>query len=429
MKVLSGIRGCVPGFRPKQGYNDLTKEGYQYLCLDLNIFCDAQEIINMGKPAKPGTKRVRDPITEKPELMLEYPQTLIRMAADYDLHYEMGVAVMHPYGEKKEDCSEFIRDVTISAIKLCRQAECPYLLVQPISHDQADIDRITEWYERLIPEAKKHQVTILISNQCKFSEGHWVRGIFAEPDALAEWIDRENEKAGYDAFAACLDAGNSNLCGQDNYELIHALGSRIKAVIIRENDGHEEFSLMPFSHGYSKPDYMGLIRGLREIDFDGLLWIDAMNSYGSYSTMIRPALMHLIKETGDYLAWQIGMERGLKRYSNRVLFGAGNMCRNYMKCYGEDYPPLFTCDNNQSLWGEEFCGLTIKDPKELLSLPEDCVIYICNTYYREISTQLRELGVTNPIEYFSDEYLPSYHMDRIARKNTDGLQKATEEKS
>ena len=180
---------------------------------------------------------------------------------------------------------------------------------------------------------------------------------------------------------------------------------------------------MPFSHAYSKPDYLGLIRGLREIDFDGLLWIDAMHSYGSYSTMIRPALMNLIKETGDFLAWQIGMEQGLKRYPNRVLFGAGNMCRNYMKCYGESYPPLFTCDNNQSLWGEEFCGLTIKAPKELLSIPEDCVIYICNTYYREIDAQLREMGVTNPIEYFNDEYLPSYHMDRIARKSDVGLMK------
>ncbi len=423
MKVLSGIRGCVPGFRPKQGYNDLKKAGYQYLCLDLNLFCSEQEILQMGKPPKANEQRVRDPITEKPELMLEYPQTLIQSAKDYDLQYEMGVSVIHPYGERSSDCAEFIFDVTISALKLCRQAGCPYLLVYPVSHDQMDLERVTKWYERLIPEAKEQQVTILISNQVKYSEGHWVRGIFAEAEELSAWIDAENEKAGHEAFAVCLDTGSTNLCGQDNYELIRVLGSRIKAVIIRENNGHDEFSLMPFSYAYSKPDYMGLIRGLREIDFDGLLWIDAAHSYASYSTMVRPALMNLIKETGDFLAWQIGMEQGLKRYPNRVLFGAGNMCRNYMKCYGESYPPLFTCDNNQSLWGEEFCGLTIKDPKELLSIPKDCVIYICNTYYREIDAQLREMGVTNPIEYFNDEYLPSYHMDRIARKSDVGLMK------
>lgn len=429
MKVLSGIRGCVPAFRPKQGYSDLQKEGYRYLCLDLDIFCEENEIIHMGKPAPPGTPRVREPITEKWELMMEYPQTLIQTAKDYGLHYEMAMAVTHPYGMKRPDCRDFILDVTISAIKLCRQAECPYLLVHPVSHEQSELDKVTEWYEKLVPEAKAQGVTILISNQCKYSEGHWIRGIFAEPEDLAAWIDAENEKAGCEVFAACLDTGNSNLCGQDNYELTRTLGERIKAVRVRENDGHSESAMMPFSHAYATPDYMGLIRGLREIDFDGLLWIDARKTYSSYSTMIRPALMHLIKETGDFLAWQIGMEQGLKRYPNRVLFGAGNMCRNYMKCYGKEYPPLFTCDNNRTLWGEEFCGLTIKDPKALLDLPKDCVIYICNTYYREIDAQLREMGVTNPIEYFNDEYLPSYHMDRIARKSDVGLINKTEAKS
>lgn len=417
MKVLSGIRGCVPGFRPKQGYTDLQKEGYRYLCLDLNLFCSEQELRYIGKEKKPGLMKVRDWITDVPEKMLEYPQTLIQSAPDYDLHFEMGLAVTHPYKEQAVECADFIFDVTLSALKLCRQAQCPYLLVQPVSHDPADLARITEWYEKLVPEAKEQQVQILISNQSRFNEGHWIRGVFAEAEDLAAWIDGENQKAGYEAFGVCLDTGASNLCGQDNYELIRVLGNRIKAVRIRENDGHEDFSQMPFSLHLARQDYMGLIRGLREVDFDGLLWIDAADSYATASTMIRPALMHLIRESGDFLAWQIGMEQGLKRYKNRVLFGAGNMCRNYMKCYGEQFPPLFTCDNNSSLWGEEFCGLTIKDPKALLEIPEDCVIYICNVYYREIDAQLREMGIKNPIEYFNDEYLPSYHMDRIARKS------------
>ncbi len=417
MKVLSGIRGCVPGFRPKQGYTDLQKEGYRYLCLDLNLFCTEQEILYIGQEKKPGLMKVREWITDQPELMTEYPQTLIRSAKDYGLSFEMGLAVTHPYQEKAKDCADFIFEVTLGALKLCKQAQCPYLLVQPVSHDPADLKRITAWYEKLVPTAKEEQVQILISNQSRFNEGHWIRGVFAEGEDLAAWIDEENEKAGYEAFGVCYDTGAANLCGMDNYEQIRVLGSRIKAVRVRENDGHSEFSQMPFSLHQARQDYMGLIRGLREVDFDGLLWIDASDSYGTASTMIRPALMHLIKESGDFLAWQVGMEQGLKRYPKRVLFGAGNMCRNYMKCYGDQYPPLFTCDNNQSLWGEEFCGLTIKDPKELMNLPEDCVIYICNVYYREIDAQLREMGVKNPIEYFNDEYLPSYHLDRIARKS------------
>ena len=89
------------------------------------------------------------------------------------------------------------------------------------------------------------------------------------------------------------------------------------------------------------------------------------------------------------------------------------MCRNYMKNYGKQYPPLYTCDNNKSIWGTEFCGLEIKAPESLKDLPEDCVIFICNIYYREIQAQLREMGIQNPIEFFNDEYMPSFYFDRV----------------
>ena len=112
------------------------------------------------------------------------------------------------------------------------------------------------------------------------------------------------------------------------------------------------------------------------------------------------------KKIGEYLEFQIELETVIKKYPKRVLFGAGNMCRNYMKCYGKEYPPLFTCDNNSNLWETEFEGLVIKNPEELKNLPDDCAIFICNLYYEEIQTQIEAMGLKNPIEWFNDEYLP-----------------------
>ena len=123
----------------------------------------------------------------------------------------------------------------------------------------------------------------------------------------------------------------------------------------------------------------------------------------------------MAKSVAAYFKWQIGMENLLKKYSSRVLFGAGNMCRAYMKCYGEKYPPLFTCDNNEALWGSVFEGLEVKEPRCLMNLPSDCAIFICNIYYREIEAQLRQMGVENPVEFFNDEYMPTFHFDRIER--------------
>ena len=143
--------------------------------------------------------------------------------------------------------------------------------------------------------------------------------------------------------------------------------------------------------------------------------MDMHDTASAFSPILRPELLKMAKSVAAYFKWQIGMENLLKKYSSRVLFGAGNMCRAYMKCYGEKYPPLFTCDNNETLWGSVFEGLEVKEPRCLMNLPSDCAIFICNIYYREIEAQLRQMGVENPVEFFNDEYMPTFHFDRIER--------------
>ena len=55
----------------------------------------------------------------------------------------------------------------------------------------------------------------------------------------------------------------------------------------------------------------------------------------------------------------------------------------------------------------------MKSPEGLRDIPQDCVIFICNVYYKEIEQQLKEMGIQNKIEYFNDEYMPSFYVDRL----------------
>ena len=57
--------------------------------------------------------------------------------------------------------------------------------------------------------------------------------------------------------------------------------------------------------------------------------------------------------------------------------------------------------------------MTVKDPAELKNLPADCAVLICNVFYRDIETQLRQMGIKNPVAFFNDEYMPSFHFERI----------------
>lgn len=261
-----------------------------------------------------------------------------------------------------------------------------------------------------------HGVTLLLQNQCKDMNGHLVRGICSDAEQAAQWVDKLNEEAGESRFGFCMDTGVCNLCGQNMYDFCTALGDRLKAVVLSDCDGSRENAMLPFTcvnKGKSQTDWLNLIRGLRRIEFDGKLILNPGDTVAAFPPLLRPGLLRLAKSVADYMKWQIEIEGLLKKYPSRVLFGAGNMCRNYMKCYGEQYPPLYTCDNNKTIWGTIFCGLEVKPPESLKDLPQDCTIFICNIYYREIEKQLRDMGITNRIEYFNDEYMPSFYFDRL----------------
>jgi len=55
----------------------------------------------------------------------------------------------------------------------------------------------------------------------------------------------------------------------------------------------------------------------------------------------------------------------------------------------------------------------MKNPEELRGVPAGCAIFICNIYYREIEAQLREMGIKNPVEYFSDECLSHMYAGKL----------------
>lgn len=424
--------------RPAQGIRDLKKAGFECLATGVGVWYPDFYGWNRDKPVKP---KKRD--------LLSVPE---RYSPAFALCRENGIRIPFVYGPSygltdptqhkaiksnflKEDGSPdpeaieaveaelgtFVKKAAAECIEFCGDNGVKYMRITPVSGDRA---RGREWelnhdfYMSLAEQAKKSGVCILLQNMCRGVNGHIVRGICSDASVAADWIDRLNEEAGAEVFGFCMDMGVCSLCGNDVHEFIITLGSRVKAVILRDCDGHNDAALMPFSchrRGKLQTDWMGLIRGLRDIDFDGELIVNCVDTVRAFSPLLRPTVFHLAKEVGDYIRWQVQLEKNLKKYKSIVLFGAGNMCRNYMKCYGEQYPPLFTCDNNPKLWDMEFEGLTVKNPEELKNLPDDCGVYICNIYYREIETQLREMGIRN-IEYFNDEYMPAFYFDRLERE-------------
>lgn len=338
-----------------------------------------------------------------------------------DMRFPIAIAPRRDeYGERTEgneaEDEDALFELSEKCICSCEEIGCEYLIVPALP---------AKCYQRLAAIAGEKGITLLLKNECRDINGHLVRGNFCDARETAEFLEgllvSDMDVSSHldsevdvppclnsEAFAFCLDVGVCNLCGQNLYEFILTLGNRVKAVILRDNDGRMDGSFFPFTNvgsGGMRTDWRGLILGLRKIKFDGMIIFDFQESIRVVPGALRPRYLQLAKDMGAYFEWQLGQELVLAKYKTRVLFGAGNMCRNYMRCYGAEFPPLFTCDNNSRLWDTEIAGLVVKNPEELKKLPKDCAIFICNIYYDEIERQLQEMGLENPIEFFNDEWM------------------------
>lgn len=421
MDIVCSAMGIADELHPVQGILDIAGAGFKNISLDINMYCAEQELESYGKKLIIQEKKDKNLILANPSEMGRCLENMLNKCQENGMNSLIARAPYLPRDTKRDDLNELLSRLSEESIKLCGKAGCRYIVIRPLF---AGIESGSEWqvnreyYLRLAQTASENGVMILLENQCRSLNGHLVRGICSDGTVAAKWVDELNREAGNECFGFCVDVGVCSLCGQDMYEFVHILGKRVKAVVARDCNGHDESAQLPFtcaSKRQSQTNWLSLIRGLREISFDGVMVLNMADTASAFSPLLRPQLMALAKEVMEYFKFQIEIESVLRKYRQIVLFGAGNMCRNYMKCYGEQYPPLFTCDNNKALWGTSFCGLEVRPPQALQELPDDCGVLICNVYYREIEQQLRDMGVKN-VAYFNDEYMTSFHFDRISRE-------------
>ena len=404
MKVVCSPVGIVEHRRPRGGLERLCQRGFSETVLDFGMFTG-------GFGAK---KRRSETEAHWQEWADRYVEEAKRQGVLLGLAF-----APHFESEQKIPDSE---ELEIRLAEICIQKSAQYsidmLVVRSLVGGSyaENFAKNREYFLRLGRMAQSAKVRLLVVNSYRNINGHLVRGFCGEPAQAMAFVDEINAALGAEVLGFCLDAGVCNLIGINMYDFVTALGARLQAVILRENDGIHDDSLLPFSSahgGGSRMDWLNLIRGLRAVHFSGVAVLDFRTTLTALSGLLRPAMLSFAHKVAEYLTWQVQMEECLRRYSSRVLFGAGNMCRAYMKCYGEEFPPLYTCDNNPQVWGKEFCGLSVHAPEDLRSLPEDCAIFICNIYYEEIERQLRDMGLKNPIERFNDEFMPSFHFERL----------------
>ena len=100
----------------------------------------------------------------------------------------------------------------------------------------------------------------------------------ATPESFNAHLDAVNDSS----LVACLDIGHAEMrsLGTSAVEMIHALGKRIQALHIHDNDKWHDSHQIPFS---MQIDFTAVLSALKEIGYNGYFTLEADRFLDAYT--------------------------------------------------------------------------------------------------------------------------------------------------
>lgn len=136
-----------------------------------------------------------------------------------------------------------------------------------------------EMYLELLPFAKECGVKIATENMWAWDDekGHAVFSACATPESFNAHLDAVNDSY----FTACLDIGHAEMKGSDTsaVEMILALGDRLTALHIHDNDKWHDSHQIPFSMDI---DFEPIVKALKTIHYQGYFTLEANRYLNDY---------------------------------------------------------------------------------------------------------------------------------------------------
>ena len=210
--------------------------------------------------------------------------------------FSMGKDLSHPLSGS--DYLKFVRKLRQVGLDngiVCNQSHAPFPVREPsvrsclkrviectaeaggdicIIHpdNNKDAKENAEMYLELLPFAKECGVKIATENMWNWDKemGHSTFAACSTPKSFCEHID----VVGSEWLVACLDLGHAEMEGSNTTaaEMIRALGSRLHALHIHDNDKLHDSHQIPFSMNI---DFKIIANALKEINYSGYYTLEA----------------------------------------------------------------------------------------------------------------------------------------------------------
>lgn len=163
-----------------------------------------------------------------------------------------------------------VRSYMKRAIECTAEAGGSIVIIHPVN--DATPEENGEFYLELLPFAKQHGVKIATENMWNWDNAKNCASPCAcsTPENFNAHLDAVNDPD----FVACLDIGHAEMKGLNTsaVAMIHALGSRLQALHIHDNDLVNDSHMIPFA---GKVDFAAIVAALKAVHYRGYLTLEA----------------------------------------------------------------------------------------------------------------------------------------------------------
>ncbi len=194
---------------------------------------------------------------------LKFVRELKNIGLDNGIHCNQSHAPF-PVSNKK------IRSHMQRAIECTAEAGGEICVIHPDNNKGPEEN--AEFYLSLLPFAKSCGVKIATENMWNWDNklGHSLPAACASSENFCAHLQAIND----DSFVACLDIGHAEMQGSGSgaANMIHALGHKLQALHLHDNDRLHDSHQIPFSMDI---DFAGVVQALKDIDYSGYFTLEA----------------------------------------------------------------------------------------------------------------------------------------------------------
>lgn len=192
----------------------------------------------------------------------------------------------------------------VRAIEVASIVGAKNINVHPRQHlhyrgnEEALLEENRAFLRSLVPYAEKFNINITVENMWQHYDGRINYSTCADPIEHCAYVDMAESKR----IGALLDIGHSALVIGDVPGAIRALGSRLYALHVHDNDLVDDLHHLPFS---SKIDFDAVAAALREIGYSGDITLECDGFIGSLPEALIPDAARFMCQTARCLAAKV----------------------------------------------------------------------------------------------------------------------------